>query len=126
MENRTNFLETNIEIAEFVCVDKYKYEGLKFYRLDDILPPNKYSSFYIEKDLKFHCSWDWIMPVLEKAQQTLLKMGLDCNVVLDKHGAAVHVLGIIIDIEYIGPENTKIETVYKSILTLIRYIKNID
>lgn len=121
MENKSKFLETNIEIAEFAHVDKYDYKGSKFYRFD-----NSILMFYMETDLKFHYSWDWIMPVLEKAQQTMLKMGLDNNVVLDKNGAATYVLGIIIDIEYVGPENTKIETLYKSVLTLIRYIKNID
>jgi hypothetical protein len=117
MENK--FLETNIEIAKFACIDKYVHSGYKFYKFNEGL-------FYSTEDLKFHCSWDWIMPVLEKAQLTLMKMGLNCNVVLDKSGAAVHVLGIVIDIEYVGPENTKIETMYKSVLTLIRYIKNID
>ena len=121
MENKPKFLETNIEIAEFANVDKYDHDGSKFYRFDNSLP-----IFNIETDLKFHCSWDWIMPVLEKAQDTLSKMGLDNNVVLDKNGAAVYVLGLVIDIEYIEPENTKIETLYKSVLTLIRYIKNID
>jgi len=120
MENR--FLETNIEIAEFAYVDKYNHNGTKFYKFD--FTPD--ALFRTAEDLKFHCSWDWIMPVLEKAQLTLMKMGLDCNVVLDRHGAAVNVLGITIDIEYVGLENTKIETMYKSVLTLIRYIKNID
>lgn len=120
MENR--FLETNIEIAEFVCVDKCKHNGSNFYKFD-IVPD---ALFRTAEDLNFHCSWDWIMPVLEKAQLTLMKMGLDSNVVLDKNGTATSVLGIVIDIEYVGSENTKIETMYKSVLTLIRYIKNID
>lgn len=51
-------LEGNKLIAEFM---QLKFSNDKWYRWDDV---NKGSGYFIK--LKYHSSWDWLMPVVEK------------------------------------------------------------
>lgn len=66
MEN-DEIIEGNKLIAEFM--------GGKFRKSKDKNTLNKYFDlkdkgyFYYENEIRYHTSWDWIMPVLEKIEQ---------------------------------------------------------
>jgi uncharacterized protein YqgV (UPF0045/DUF77 family) len=70
MEN----VENNKLIAEFMGL--YPEETLKgdsVYAIKECHSPNKLNdiktNFYSESELKFHFSWDWLMPVVEKIEE---------------------------------------------------------
>ena len=58
-------MKNNKIIAEFM--------GVNVITIDDVRKnKNPYISSadgYLESDLKYHCSWDWLMPVLEKIKE---------------------------------------------------------
>jgi hypothetical protein len=57
-------MKNNKLIAEFM--------GVNVITIDDVRKnKNPYISSadgYLENDLKYHCSWDWLMPVVEKIE----------------------------------------------------------
>ncbi len=53
-------MKENKLIAEFMGMENYLYH-FQGYDTD---------MYYTDSELKFHTSWDWLMPVVEKCMQT--------------------------------------------------------
>ena len=74
------------------------------------------------KPMKYHSSWDWLMPVVEKIQQ------IDENnfcVTIDENVCHIWSENNVYDIETVS--HTTLEAVYNSIVEFINwYNKNID
>lgn len=75
--------------------------------------------------LKYHTSWDWLMPVVEKIENILLSTDNSFNVTI---GCGIYctiqdAYGELIDINTCEP--TKIEATYKAVVEFIKwYNKN--
>lgn len=68
--NEKEIQENNVTIAKFMGAVKSKMDGdSRYLRFPE--PIGKTYAFY-PKDLKYHSSWDWIMPVVEKINRTEL------------------------------------------------------
>ena len=94
-------------------------------RLNDvyIMPFEPYSK-YRARDLKFHSSWDWLMPVVEKIESLGLQSEIgrkDCRVYkyLDIMSAETE------DIVSIFSKVSKIEAVWLAVIKLILWYNNL-
>lgn len=63
--------ENNILIADFMGLElEETLTGLKVYARKHLRNPNKLNDivtdYYEPKELKYHNSWDWLMPVVEQ------------------------------------------------------------
>jgi len=67
-------MEENKLIAEFMggqYVDEHLIEFENFYSIKDIGDEFEYTNcFDSDNELKYHSSWDWLMPVVKKCMRT--------------------------------------------------------
>ena len=97
-----NTNENNILIAEFMQKGS---KGFGIYDFD--------GCFYNLSELKFNCSWDWLMPVVQKieSQQSegynILIEGTNCWI--ETQGVSFECMGI-----------TKLEATYKAVVQFIK------
>ncbi len=102
--------KTNLKIAEFMNEELFHEEhDTKMFRIWD---GNTYK-LYSQKDLLYHESWDWLMPVVEMIERfNGIFISIEdtwCAVELDSYDKPM--------IE--NEDDTKIEAVYESVLDFI-------
>jgi hypothetical protein len=111
-----NTTENNKLIAEFMLLEKNdlscKHSELIGYKKDEN------DMFHLHSQLKFHSSWDWLMPVVQK---------------IDERGYNVHISRISCKITPIleddnviasfvcGDVDKKIELVYDTVVAFIKW-----
>lgn len=69
--------------------------------------------FKFEKSLRYHSSWDFLMPVVEKIEELGYQVDIDgkrCEIITDPEKAC-----------YLYDAPTKIEAVYTTIISFINY-----
>jgi len=107
--------EENKLIAEFMGYKTYEHTNSIAIRL---LEENEFNSIDIGHiHTKFHASWDWLMPVVEKIEQT--NEGVTLVIIEDERCHIDNQKGF--EIDSVG--HTKIEAVYNAV---IKFIKNIS
>jgi hypothetical protein len=74
------------------------------------LPPTE-KIRYFEEDLKYHSSWDWLMPVVEKIENTE-----DVSVVIENDNA--YIQGVF---NFSVFEDTKLKSVYSVVIKFIKW-----
>lgn len=110
-------IDGNKLIAEFLCFkyrNQAKYWGR--YPLDD----NSFLSLKGEVEmhsLKFHSSWDWLMPVVEKIESLNFTTSIYH---LPKTLNTVKILSGGADVVGVNGE-TKIEAIYKTVVEFIKW-----
>jgi hypothetical protein len=113
--------DENKLIAEFMNWSIEEWEGDK--RLGD----DDSDTFYIydeegnvfdEEDLLFHESWDWLMPVVERIEQT--NEGCTLVIIEDERCYIDNQKGFKID----SVGHTKIEAVYNAVVNFIKNEKS--
>lgn len=90
---------------------KYFYEGN---------PYSPYSSFY-PKEMRFHYSWDWLMPVVEKIESMGYRTTLFCHEYGKEDGNSMHIKDSSHTMLGDGFASTKIEAVYKAVVEFIKW-----
>lgn len=119
-----NIIESNKLIAEFMGIEPFSEIGQ--YEAKDIIialdmtmnPCIHFNSFldvvYID-DFRFHESWDWLMPVVEKIES----LGYNVKIYTWAKGT-VHSCSIEgVSIDYNG--DSKLRLVYESIIEFIKW-----
>lgn len=82
---------------------------------------NKKPYHYFYADLKYHKSWDWLMPVIEKIEHDLPD---DSIITIEYKDCIIPVNEGEFDIQVLG-EETKLLAVYKAVIEFIKwYNKN--
>ena len=113
--------ENNKMIAEFMQLptEIFQPRGIINYGIDN--------SWYEEHELSYHTSWDWLMPVVEKIENTNLFPTAE-NAVNVTIGATLYC--VIQDsygeeLEIVGQDKTKLLSVYQAVVEFInQYNKN--
>lgn len=113
-------IEGNRLIAEFVDYEKESFEDepIRYYVhnhlicTEDINPwessSEDWNSWLTTEEMKFHSSWDWLMPVVEKIEKT----GHMVNICEDR-------CSIDVEIDEFG--TTKIEAVWLAVVEFIKW-----
>jgi len=105
-------MENNKLIAEFMggqYVDEHLIEFENFYSIKDIGGEFEYTNcFDSDNELKYHSSWDWLMPVVDKCFDGLMENDNwdDLNFCLND-----------------ALLTTNIDEVYKVVIKIIKQIK---
>jgi len=111
-----NTTENNKLIAEFMGIESFK----------DSLASLNDGKINISKDVyeqaKYHTSWDWLMPVVEKIESIIFDENNSFNVTI---GSTIYCViqdsnGECYDMTYDG-EKTKLLVVYKAIVEFIKW-----
>ncbi len=113
-----NIEENNKLIALFMGYDDFKaHSSVRLKRTDEI---DAYTHILKYEKLKYHASWDWLMPVVEKIEQMkynirstplYTRIGYDCEV--NKYSE----ISPIITIE----GETKLKATYKAVVEFIKW-----
>lgn len=69
--NTLETLEGNKLIAEFMDVTRIENGSYDLPQFGRVFAGN-YKTEYIAQELKYHVSWDWLMPVVNKIENTLI------------------------------------------------------
>ena len=106
--------EENKLIAEFMGYETYEHTNSIAIRL---LEENEFNSIDIgHVHTKFHTSWDWLMPVVEKVE------GLNFSIEMNKQEEGDYQCLIIKkDILVQTFSNNKIESVYNALINFISH-----
>ena len=103
-------------IAEFMKVN--------IITIDDVIKNKNpyYSSAdgYLEEDLKYHLSWDWLMPVVEKIESLRDPNGNAYRFTIDMCNAQIEETNI----EILGGAY-KLDTTYEAVVQFIKNYKTI-
>jgi len=109
-------MKNNKLIAEFM--------GVNVITLDDVRknkdPYHSSSDGYLKDDLKYHSSWDWLMPVVEKIESLGYEFTIiesRCNI---NHNTD-HSVEELFHIETLG---SKLNTTYQAVVNFIKHLKN--
>ena len=109
-------MKNNKLIAEFM--------GVNVITLDDVRknkdPYHSSSDGYLKDDLKYHSSWDWLMPVVEKIENLGYEFTIiesRCNI---NHNTD-HSEEELFHIETLG---SKLDTTYQAVVKFIKHLKN--
>ena len=117
--NNTN--ENNKLIAQFMQLELISNKEYEIKRKDMIKQNIAYDLPLTLDDLKYHSSWDWLMPVIEKIESyerydvNILQYG---TIIYDNQKEMVN---NIADISF----DTKIEHTYDAIVKFIKYYNTI-
>lgn len=120
MIEEKEIIEDNKLIAEFM---EYKFDGIEFIIPEHtiIIPfdcqPKKSTSLhcftttiYKPKDLKFHSSWDWLIPVIKKIREIInVKLNIDSFEEIKEQKLTLN------------PYDYDIEQVYKAVVEFIKW-----
>lgn len=76
---------------------------------------------HITEDIKYHSSWDWLMPVIEKIEDNLIGVNI--------YSLYTKIMNIhpLSDMKVIAiepsnlPETNKLEATYKAVVTFVEY-----
>lgn len=131
-------LTDNELIAEFMgaTIDHERTDGRKLWGLADLpefckqidIPESRVRVFY-EKDLGFHTSWDWLMPVVEK----MYKLGYSVDIDSGNRRTWIHRndTGLIANLpdysqEFRGNKSyahdlTPVQCVYQSVIDWLKW-----
>lgn len=139
MESKTETVSSDNElIAEFYGATRR--EGKDHFNPDRtiiqlIITGNPYNQhrdnvqhWYSPEQLQYHNSWDWLMPVVEKIENTRVNiengLGYQFKVnIVDKHAfieSFIRPTGCK-KIHLFGEEETKIDSTYKAVVEFIRW-----
>lgn len=72
---------------------------------------------YLEDDLKYHCSWDWLMAVVEKIES----IGYEFTIIESRCKVSNNTDHSTEELFYIETIDNKINTTYQSV---VQFIKN--
>ncbi len=117
-------MKDNKLIAEFMGVkptilgDEITYE---MYGIIDCIEDGlDEQHFFLEEELMFHTSWDWLMPVVEKIECTHDDKG-DCfNVMMEAFECTISGLGLTLCLN----GHTKMDATYKAVVEFIKEQNN--
>lgn len=112
-------LEGNKLICAFMGMREHSiYKELYF----NILNVHKYDTVNL-KDTKFHSSWDWLMPVVEKIENTKAKESFYFDVDILSTGVIISsVANHVVQITQEEIQSTsKIEAVYNAVIEFIKW-----
>lgn len=135
----TEIQENTILIAEFLCA-KRKDKRVK-YGITFIFPNNYWRNIEIEydiywgptleeditnewyiNDIKFHSSWDWLMPVVEKIESLGFTVSIYHNICkIEKN------IDYLTNEEYVQLRkdfNSKLDSVYQTVVEFIKKYNN--
>ena len=126
MKNKTNRnMEDNKLIAEFmgaIGTPKYNPTEWDIYItgcLDVDSDDENAKHFYTPEEMKYHTSWDWLMPVVEKIEEDerydvmILQNG---TIIRDQYG--VDIVNNVANISF----DNKIEHTYNAIVEFIKHL----
>jgi hypothetical protein len=109
-----NITESNKLIAEFMGVlGGNPYEYPQFERLVDTGSGYGWSDLYNHTQLKYHTSWDWLMPVVEKIEGMGFYVriaGEDCTISKNSKFSAITTFS-----------GMKKEATYKAVVEFIKW-----
>ena len=119
-------MENNKLIAEFmgaVGTPKYNPTEWDVYItgcLDVDSDDENAQHFYTPAEMKYHTSWDWLMPVVEKIECTHDDKG-DCfNVMMEAFECTISGLGLTLCLN----GHTKMDATYKAVIEFIKTYNN--
>ena len=131
-------IEGNKLIAEFMGGERHWLNGMKEPFTDDTIwgyydvgvnITSTYSGrpIALVNDLKYHTSWDWLMPVVEKIESLGYMTIIGANAAFGGHYMNI-MTGIKLPndtfenpTKFMGSEDTKIATIYSAILQFIKW-----
>lgn len=100
-------MKDNKLIAEFMG---YKTSNCITYRINDIsLEP---------KEMQYHSSWDWLMPVVDKIRMLEIVEDFNINITCDVCIEGISNLSIHI---YVEGNSTTLKTTYKAVVEFIKW-----
>jgi len=116
MKTEDEIIEGNMLIAEFMSVSQVSAENGHFYYVNG-------DSY---KELRYHSSWDWLMPVVEKINK------MNAAIVINPHNVNIttHVIDHLLqDDSYLkqyffkpsGHNYTPIEAVWQCVVEFIKW-----
>lgn len=112
----TEIIEENVEIAKFMNAEfrSWKDNKLAYYRFE--FPINGTYAFH-KQDLKYHSSWDWLMPVVAKIKN-MKHDPKECfmGTTLERHIEFSNVTEL--------PIYTPIATVFQAVVSFIQWYQN--
>lgn len=113
----TNEVEGNVLITEFMNVSHCRADQGSFYYIND--------DAYLAEDLKYHSSFDWLMPVVEKIKdyspdhEIEITMGKTfCRIFARDLDDGSYLYGID------STEDKPIDAVYNAIIQFIKWYNN--
>lgn len=124
---QTKIIEGNCQIAEALGAKQghNAREGMFYYGI-----PYRPPCSYLPTELKYHSSWDWIMPVVDWIEKQTVGDGrgevnycfsIDSGyIVISREGEAPEV-----EIQYDPDDTTKLEAVYEACVDFIRHFNEI-
>lgn len=122
---KEQILNSNKLIAEFMGAKSI--HNPTGYDIHDDKDWYKYNELnYESTDFKFHSSWDWLIPVLEKIEQ----LGYHTRICFDDFGSWMQIhYGLSVadtdETKALNQHGTKIENTFKSVVEFIKwYNKN--
>ena len=115
-------MEGNKLIAEFMggqYVDEHLIEFENFYSIKDIGGEFEYTNcFDSDNELKYHSSWDWLMPVTEKIESLNYDVQIGGGMMARIVDIDLDRTKVMKEIEVSYP--TKLETTYKAVVEFIK------
>ena len=123
----TEIIEGNKLIAEFMCKTIYPIAGTKEF--------NKWRGNrcdYHEFELKYHSSWDWLMPVVEKIEKSEPSTWVEiygdrkvftCDITNENQPIIEDEYQVLVSSKSL---KTKIEAVWLAVVEFIRWYNQID
>ncbi len=109
--------ESSVEDKNKLIVE---FMGLYTYTKNEITGYTHNGVMYALRDLKYHTSWDWLMPVVEKIE----KHGFYTNILSADNNPSKHTMHIAL----VGEEeiytlwvDSKIEAVYQAVIKFIQW-----
>lgn len=126
MENK-EIVEGNKLIAEFISIKKdlilHCGKDVNYYLIVVVPPNGDDGNWHNEYFLNFHCSWDWLMPVVETVEKhgTIIDinlcLGKSCRITKGNFKTGIVYTEVI-------ESNSTIEAVYLSVINFIKWYNN--
>ena len=110
-------MKDNKLIAEFMgCIHLLPFKNTNSFKMNDNGTRTEEGKWYRLNELKYHSSWDWLMPVIEKIERLGYAVNIyeqECRIFEDRTIKPKY--------KKITYELTKIEAVYKAVVEFIKW-----
>lgn len=107
-------LENNKLIAEFMGA---RYNQIFGVWTSDIIPLNNYGNPSSTQQLKYHKSWDWLMPLVEKIEKLTNELP---TLTLSKPFADSYVVKLSSEVPE-GEDKNRLTATYKAVVEFIKW-----
>ncbi len=81
------------------------------------------SNYFEITAAKYHSSWDWLMPVVEKIE-SMDSRGIDCRIEILKKDCNIYYADSFKQYDFTITGSSKIDAVYNSVITFLTWLNN--